>query len=143
MPDRPFPQDGVLDIPAPAALLRAADASTIGWPGHGCYVFLCVEIGLLPPAESFDVLAVAAGEVMELRLSDGSGFTLDQTSFTSLDDGDTWADGAAQASQDPAQHMEITAPPPGEWLLEVEIVYDRERGFSETVFRLVSGEVAS
>lgn len=139
VPAQPFPQDGVLDIPAPAALLESAGGDATGWAGHGCYVFLCVEIGQLPPAQTLEEIDVVAGDAMELRLSDGSGFTLGEVSFTALvGDDDDWTGTALTRPRGPVQRVAITAPPSGEWLLSLEILYDRERGFSETTFRLLS-----
>ena len=139
VPERPFPEDGVLDIPAPVVLLESAGVIATGWAGHGCYIFLCVEIGVVPPASSFESAAVVTGDVMQLRLSDGSGFSLGEVSFTRLDGSDEAAwDGRLESSAEATRQIEMVAPPPGQWLFSLEILYDRERGFSETMFRLVS-----
>lgn len=138
VPDRPFPDDGILDIPAPHAILGSDGASAVGWAGHGCYVFLCVEVGDVPSADRLDGLTVRPAAHLSLELSDGSAFSLGAVSFRPLE-------GDAQVirvdpvgSEEPRRRIEVEAPPAGSWLASVEVLYDHERGYSEAFFRVTS-----
>ena len=72
VPDRAPPADGVLDIPAPDITVSSDSGTAAGWPGTGCYAYLCVEVGTTPPPATLQPLAVDVGETLRLSLADGS-----------------------------------------------------------------------
>ena len=80
-------------------------------------------------------------EPLRLSLTDGTGSRIQKARFVPLD-GD-----AAAIAVDPDQVnqtvVEIAAPPRGAWLLSLELVFDRERGLVETVFRLLPADAAA
>ena len=73
VPDRDLPADGLIDVPAPRLILSAEGGTVDGWPGSGCHIYLCVDIGRLPPLRLVTRLDVVEGEELSLRLSDDSG----------------------------------------------------------------------
>ena len=58
VPDRPLPEDGLLEVTAPDVLLGSGPWTVTGRPGHGCYVYLCVDVGEPPPAATLGALQV-------------------------------------------------------------------------------------
>jgi hypothetical protein len=141
VPDRDPPQDGVYDLPAPAITVVGARGEVSGSLGDGCYVYLCVETGRSTPPRRLEPLRAAVGESMELRIGDGSGLVAWDGQLTPL--GQTRGprrDARGAITDTPTATVTLNGlepPGPGEWLLEVEVVLDRERGWLRTAYRLV------
>jgi len=142
VPDRDPPPDGLLDIPAPDVLVSSDAGSAAGMPGHGCYLYLCVEIGMDPPLETVPRLDVVAGSALPLGLSDGSPVLAWEASYTSEDGsrslGPIVGGAPAGVAADAGTVTTLEAPPPGDWLLKLQVVFDRERGFIDAYYRLRS-----
>ena len=135
VPEREFPDDGVMDIPAPDLTLTIGDQTVVGERTDGCYLFLCVTIGKLPPASKIPAVVVPSGESLLLALTDGTPFDIHNAEYNRLDgDGDTIP---IEATWMPGTEVELPGPPPGAWLLSLEVAFDRGRGVVETVFRLL------
>ena len=141
VPDRPFPVDGVMDIPAPDLLLSSGEETITGLRADGCYVYLCVTIGRLPPFAQIAAVTPTSDVPMRLELSDGSGFVVTEATLTPLS-GEPEPIGL-EPRQVTDSAVDLPSPPPGAWLLSVEIAFDRERGLLETVFRLAPTDPAA
>lgn len=136
VPDRVAGPDGLIDVPAPDVVLGNGTDAVAGRPGHGCYVYTCVEAGPLPDARSLPLLEAAAGGPLVVGLSDGSSFVSWSGTLVPLVGGDSVS--VAPVTGDPVSEATLTAPPAGEWLVGLEVVFDRERGWFESLFRLVT-----
>ncbi|CAN5804736.1 hypothetical protein BH23CHL8_BH23CHL8_07920 [soil metagenome] len=137
VPDRPAPADGLLEVPSPELLASSSSGSLAGWPGSGCYVYLCVAVGRIPPLRTLERLAVNAGEPLRLRLSDGSRVATWEAAYLPILGGLQAATARRTgAPPQPVSEFTLPAPAPGEWLLMVEVGYDRERGWHQVFFRL-------
>jgi hypothetical protein len=141
VPERPFPADGVMDIPAPDLTLTVGDHSVIGERADGCYLYLCVTIGRLPPDSRLPTLVATDGDRLRLTLTDSTDFQIRDAEYVRLD-GDADAI-ALEPMQTSGTEVEVPAPPSGAWLLSVEVVFDRGRGLVETVFRLLPDDPAA
>ena len=141
VPDRPGSWETLLEMPPLEASLSTANGSVVGVRGHGCYVDSCQEVGYRPPAASLAPLAVSVGEPLTLGLADGSALvhwegrlepqtgTRSETRLAEADfDGPVI--GPTLVGLEPDQ--------PGEWLLELRVDYDRERGWQWYLFRLIA-----
>lgn len=133
VPDRAPPADGVLDIPAPDIIVSSDSGMVTGWPGTGCYAYLCVEVGTTPPPATLQSLAVDVGETLRLSLADGSAMSAWRGSLTPDDGGNgpTLTAGGV-AIEGPEARIDLTGlevPESGRWLLALEVEFDRERGF--------------
>lgn len=142
VPDREPPQDGLYDIPAPEVVLESDDGQVAGLAGSGCYAYLCVDVGTMPPQRMLGRLPVAVGEVLTVHLSDGSAIAdwkgslspLGRTAGRPLEAIGVLTD-TAEAEVDLAG---LEPPTAGQWLLELEVVFDRERGWLRTAYRLIA-----
>ena len=129
------------EMPAPTALLSTAATSGVaGIPGHGCYVYLCVEAGYRPSVDSLEAVPLALGERPRLRLDDGTAMVhwvarLESPAVTGTPIRQSEG-GSAGAPFTQAELTGLVPPTPGIWLLEVRADYDRERGWQWFVFRL-------
>ncbi len=140
VPDREPPPDGLYDIPAPEVVIESEQGQATGLTGSGCYAYLCVDTGGLPPLSSLEALPVRVSETMGLRLSDGSAITAWEGSLSRLDgDGPPLLEASGVLTDSAAGQVALAgleAPAAGEWLLELKVVFDRERGWLWTVYRL-------
>jgi hypothetical protein len=139
VPDRPPPPDGLIEVPAPELLLTGSGGSIAGWSGSGCYIYLCVEVGRLPPLRTIGRIDVAAGETLTLRLSDESSIAAWKVTFypvVSMIQPAT--DEVGDEPDAPVDSFGVEAPVPGEWLVAVEVTYDRLRGWRHAFYRLTS-----
>lgn len=140
VPDREGGPEALLDITAPQIELIADAGIRVGVPGDGCYLYLCADMGELPPPHTLEVLPVGIGETLALRTDDGSGLAGWNGTLTPL--AGTQIDGAAahSALTDTVEPMVglvgLEAPTAGDWLLQVRVVFDRERGHQWQSFRL-------
>lgn len=140
VPDREGGPEALLEITAPQLELVADAGTRIGVPGDGCYLYLCADMGELPPPQTLEVIRVGVGETLALRTGDGSGLAGWNGRLTPL--AGTQIDGveAVGALTDTVESMVglqgLEAPAPGEWRLEVRVVFDRERGHQWQSFRL-------
>lgn len=138
--DRPASWESRLEMPPIEGSLEASSGSVVGDRGHGCLIDFCQEVGLRPPAESLEPLAVTVGEPLTLRLDDGSAIVHWEgrlephaaVSETRLAEAtfDVPVAGPVLAGLEPDAA--------GEWLLEVRADYDRERGWQWYLFRLIA-----
>lgn len=140
VPDQQPPADGLYDIPAPDIVLGASGGSTSGRTGSGCYAYLCVDVGHPPPAETLPVLAVKAGELLTAQAADGSALTAWAGRLSPLDDpaqDDTRAKAVLTGPLENVVSLSGLEPPaPGRWLLDLEVEFDRERGWMRTFYVL-------
>jgi hypothetical protein len=139
VPDRPLPQDGLLEVTAPDVLLGSGPRTVTGRPGHGCYVYLCVDVGGPPPADTLGALQVGALAPLRLQLSDGSGIVAWAVERRSLDgEGPVTAVGPPRTVGTPVTEVVLEGLPAGEWVVRVALEFDRERGWLEAWFRVVA-----
>jgi len=140
VPDLQPPADGLYDIPAPAIVVTSGAGSTEGRSGSGCYAYLCVDVGHPPPSETLPVLAVKAGELLTARAADGSALTAWAGRLSSLDDpaqDDTRAKAVLTGPLENVVSLSGLEPPAsGRWLLDLEVEFDRERGWMRTFYVL-------
>ena len=141
VPDRPGSWETLLEMPPLEASLSTANGSVVGVRGHGCYVGGCQEVGYRPPAASLVPLTVSVGEPLTLGLADDSALvhwegrlepqtgTRAETRLAEADFDEPVA-GPTLTGLEPDQ--------PGEWLLELRVDYDRERGWQWYLFRLIA-----
>lgn len=135
VPDRPAPEDGMLDVPAPLVIVSTPYSVSSGRPGNGCYVYTCVEIGRTPPAGALPLLEAEADGSLDVHLADGSGIVAWSVLFQPATGGEPLR--REESAATPVVGLSLEAPPAGEWLVSLVIVFDRERGWFETLFRLV------
>jgi len=140
VPDRPAPPDGLYDIPAPEIVVRSSAGSTAGRSGSGCYAYLCVDVGNPPPAETLPVLTAKVGELITAQAADGSALTAWSGRLSSLDDpaqDDTRAKAVLAGPLENVVSLSgLEAPAAGRWLLDLEVEFDRERGWMRTFYVL-------
>jgi hypothetical protein len=140
VPDRQAPVDGLYDIPAPEIVVGSSTASTAGRSGSGCYAYLCVDVGNPPPAETLPVLAAKVGELLTAQAADGSAIVAWEGRLTPLDEAAPDAvRGKAALTEPLAGVVSLTGlepPMPGRWLLDLEVEFDRERGWMRTFYLL-------
>jgi hypothetical protein len=141
VPDRGGEPELLWEMPAPTALLSTVGTSDVaGIPGHGCYVYLCVEAGYRPSTDSLEPVQLAPGEHPRLRLDDGSAMVHWVARLESPAVAGTpirqREGGSAGAPFTETELTGLVPPTPGIWLLEVRADYDRERGWQWFVFRL-------
>jgi hypothetical protein len=139
VPDRPLPADGLIDVPAPDLLLTAASGTVAGWAGSGCYIYLCVDVGRLPPLRTVTHIDVAEGEELTLRLSDDSAIAAWKVTLYPIVSGVQVAmDDVGDEPDVPVASFDVQAPVAGEWLIQAEVTYDRMRGWRHAFYRLTS-----
>jgi hypothetical protein len=139
VPDRELPADGLIDVPAPRLLLTAAAGTAAGWPGSGCHIYLCVDVGRLAPLRMVPSLEVAEGEPLVFRLSDDSGIAGWKVTFYPVASRvQLPVDELGEEPEQPVEAFGVPAPVAGDWLIQVEVVYDRLRGWTHAFFRLTS-----
>jgi hypothetical protein len=140
VPDQEPPEDGLYDIPAPEIVVTASGGSSSGRSGSGCYAYLCVDVGNPPPVEDLPVLAVRPGEPLAARPDDGSALVSWKGRLSSLDDPSRVPVRTGAALQEPLQNVVNLAglepPAAGRWLLDLEVEFDRERGWMRTLYVL-------
>ncbi len=135
VPDREPPADGLYDIPAPDIVVSSAKGSHAGRTANGCYAYLCVDVGHAPPVAELPILPASVGEVLEVGLSDGSamlGWTGRLTSLDTPRRRPLDANAPADAPDDVMQLSGLAVPAAGRWLLDLEVEFDRERGWMRT-----------
>jgi hypothetical protein len=141
VPDREPPDDGLYDLPAPRIIVSTASDRRAGSLGDGCYVYLCVETGQPIPPEDLVPMMALTGETPTLSVSDGSAIVAWEGSLTPL--GRTEGrrlEAAGVVTEAPTSSLPLTGLEPmgpGRWLLEVEVMLDRERGWLRTSNLLV------
>jgi hypothetical protein len=142
VPDRSGGPEVLWEIPGPVALLGPAGGEVRGVPGHGCYAYLCVEAGLRPPAATMEPVRVAVGEAPRLRIDDGSALVHWQGRLERIEQpGVPEREAEVTFPDDPSATPLLAGLEPtsaGEWLLEVRVDYDRERGWQWFLFRLLA-----
>jgi hypothetical protein len=142
VPERALPEDGlVVDIPAPHIVVSTGSGRQVGVMADGCYAFLCVETGPPPPAGTLAALPAEVGETPVLSTEDGSALAAWQGRLTPLagtqgDDREATGVITDMAAVDVAL-TGLEPPARGEWLLEVWVEFDRERGWAWNSYRLV------
>jgi len=142
VPDRSGGPELLWEIPGPVALLGPASGEVQGVPGHGCYAYLCVEAGLRPPAETIEPVRVDVGQAPRLRIDDGSAVIHWQGRLEPVGQpGVPEREAETTFVDDPSAAPVLVGLEPtsaGEWLLEVRVDYDRERGWQWFLFRLIT-----
>lgn len=140
VPDREPPVDGLYDIPAPEVIVASDAGTATGVTASGCYAYLCVDTGGLPPSRTLEPLAARVGEVLSLRLSDSSAILAWEGTLSSLghrkERGRTAFGALTDSAEEVLSLAGLEAPAAGEWLLRLKVVFDRERGWLWTVYRL-------
>jgi len=142
VPDRELPEDGLaIDIPAPGIVVSTASGPQVGVMADGCYAFLCVETGPPPPPGTLAALPTQVDETPVLSVEDDSALVAWQGRLTPLPgtQGDEReATGAVTDTPAITVALDGLEPPArGEWLLEVWVEFDRERGWAWNAYRLV------
>lgn len=141
VPDRPGDFETRLRVPPIEARLTGTSAGVVGERGHGCLVDMCQEVGHRPPAEALEPLSVAVGEPLTLELDDGSAI-VHWEGRLEPQPGTAAETRLSQATFDePTARPRLTGLEPdrsGEWLLELRVDYDRERGWQWYLFRLIA-----
>jgi hypothetical protein len=143
VPDRVPPEDGILDIPAPEVIVFSTAGRLAGRLVSGCYLYLCVEGGPAPPAETLGTLATAPGEVLRMRLSDGSLAIAWKARLMPLEGSPGTSPEVRAALTDSAEaNLELVGLRPasaGRWLLDLEVELDRDRGWLRSFYVLEVG----
>jgi hypothetical protein len=141
VPDRQGSWETLLEMPMLSAELRSSGGAVSSEPGHGCYVGMCQEVGLRPPPDALEALPIEIGETPELHLVDGSALLHWQGRLEPLS-GTLEQPRLAQATFDRPEAGPLLAGlepiTAGDWLLEVRVDYDRERGWQWFLFRLLA-----
>lgn len=135
VPDREPPADGLYDIPAPGIVVSSAGSSRTGRTANGCYAFLCVDVGHAPPTAELPSLPARVAEVLQVRLSDGSAIVGWSGRLTPLDMPRRRTLDASAGPGSPDEVMQLSGlavPAVGRWLLDLEVEFDRERGWMRT-----------
>jgi hypothetical protein len=135
VPDREPPEGDLYDIPAPGIVVSSAGSSRTGRAANGCYAFLCVDVGHAPPTAVLPSLPARVDEPLQVRLSDGSAMVgwsgrlspLDMPRRPTLD-----ASAGPGGPDDVMQLSGLAVPAAGRWLLDLEVEFDRERGWMRT-----------
>jgi hypothetical protein len=135
VPDEEAPHGGIPDLVPPALELGWSEGRVEGWLGNGCYVYDCVDVGGPPPPGSLEPARPRAGEPLDLRLADGSPLVSWSAAALSPDGSVV---SASSPDGGPFPEGVFPAPPPGPWLLTVEFVLDRDRGWFEAYFLVES-----
>ena len=142
VPDREGDPDTLFDIPGPRVQLVSETGTVEGERGHGCYVYMCMEAGYRPPVETLEALPVAVGEALSLRADDGSAMISWKGTLELLGDTPSEKIVAEEAFGDaPRTTPQLTGLEPtaaGEWLLELLVEYDRDRGWQWFLYRLIA-----
>jgi hypothetical protein len=142
VPDREAPEDGIFDIPAPSIVVSSASGSVTAEQGQGCYVYLCVEVGRPAPDAFLPVLFAGVGETLSLETGDGSGMVAWDGWLRPMGGGEgeaMQARGAATEAPAAVASLDGLAPPSaGEWVLELMVTFDRERGWLRTANRVLA-----
>jgi len=143
VPDREGDEEALFDITAPGVLVVSDAGAVAGSPGNGCYAYLCVDVGGPPPPDTLDPLQVGIGETLAVRTDDGSALAGWTGTLTPIGDGDGAEIKAVGALTDTVESMltllGLEPPHAGEWLLELRVDFDRERGWQWHAYRLVAG----
>ncbi len=142
VPDRERDPDLLFDIPGPRVRLVSETGSVDGEQGHGCYVYMCREAGYRPPVTALDALPMGAGETPSIRIDDGSAMAGWKGTLEPLGDTrsepilaeETFADAPRVTTKLTGLEPTVT----GEWLLELLVEYDRERGWQWFLYRLTA-----
>lgn len=141
VPDRSGGPELLWEIPGPRAIIGPVGDDVLGVPGHGCYAYLCVEAGLRPPAESLEPVRVAVGEAPALRIDDGSALVHWQGRLEPISGPGAQTLEAEATFEEPTGTPTLVGlepPSAGQWLLEVRVDYDRDRGWQWFLFRLLA-----
>jgi hypothetical protein len=140
VPDRDYTHEAPFEITAPGVELISDAGITAGAPGDGCYLYFCADMGEPPPPESLAPLHVGVGETLVVRTDDGSGLAGWNGQLTPLAglaiDSVTAKGPVTDTTEATLSLAGLEAPAAGEWLLEVRVVFDRERGHQWQTFRL-------
>jgi hypothetical protein len=141
VPDREGDEEALFDITAPGVLVVSDAGAVAGSPGNGCYAYLCVDVGGPPPPDTLDPLQVGIGETLAVRTDDGSALAGWTGTLTPLGDEDGAEIKAVGALTDTVESMltllGLEPPHAGEWLLELRVDFDRERGWQWHAYRLI------
>lgn len=141
VPDREGDPTALFDIPGPRVQLVSDAGSIDGEQGHGCYVYMCQEAGYRPPTKALEALPLSVGEAPSLRVDDGSAIvawkgTLEPVGSTRSER--ILAHGDPDEPVSTAELVGLEPTVAGEWLLELLVEYDRERGWQWFLYRLAS-----
>ena len=143
VPEREGGPEALLDMPGPTAVLTSGSGAIPGEPGNGCFLYLCVDVGYRPPPATLEPLRLGIGETPSLSLDDGSALTSWTGRLTPLE-ATPGSERTAEAdyATDPQSIAELRGLEPGgagDWLLEIRIDLDRERGWQWFLYRLQAG----
>lgn len=140
VPDMQPPADGFYDVPAPQIVLVASGGSTPGHSGSGCYAYLCVDVGHPPPVAELPVLKAGIGETLSVHPEDGSAIAGWDGRLSSLDDPARSSIRAETVLEEPLENTVdlsgLEPPVAGRWRLDLEVEFDRERGWMRTFYVL-------
>ena len=129
VPDRDVPGDDEPYPPLPAFLLSTTTSTIELEPGSGCFVDTCGDIGAPPPDGSLPVLHAPPGAPLRLSLGDGSGLV--RWTVEARPAGDEAGPSIVLARDDAGISRSsaiFAAPGTGDWVLEVHLAFDLERG---------------
>jgi len=142
VPDRESDPGLLFDIPGPRVRLLSDAGSVDGEQGHGCYVYMCREVGYRPPETALDALPMGAGETPSIEIDDGSAMvgwkgTLEPLHDTLIEPilaEETFADAPRVTTKLTGREPTVA----GEWLLERLVEYDRDGGWQWFLYRLIA-----
>ncbi len=140
VPDLQPPADGLYDIPAPEIVVTARAGASSGWSASGCYAYLCVDVGHPPPVDELPVLEAGIGELLSVHPADGSAIVAWDGRLSSLDDPSQPSVRADAVLTEPLENLVslsgLAPPAAGLWRLDLEVQFDRERGWMRTFYVL-------
>jgi hypothetical protein len=136
VPDRGLP-DGETGPPPPTIVLRAGAEVASLEQGSGCFLGTCGDIGGISPPELLPTIRTITAAPLSLSLSDASDMVRWSIEATRVGDtaGASTTLGQGEDLGEPVAW--VVAPPTGDWLVEVSVTYDRERGHGDGYGRLL------
>jgi hypothetical protein len=142
VPDRAGSDETLFDIPGPRAKLSSTAGGVEGEPGHGCYLYMCMDVGYRPPVKTLKALPMTVGETPLLSLDDGSAMVAWKGTLEPLGDTRSERISARADMGDAAQAaLALSGLEPtvaGEWLLELLVEFDRDRGWQWYLYRIAT-----
>lgn len=136
VPDRDLP-DGETGPPPPALVLASGDAIEPLEQGSGCFLGTCGDIGRVSPPDQLPTIRSIPGAPLELSLSDGSAVTDWRISARPVADTGAEGTGLGEGHGTPTTRAWVVAPGVGDWVVEVSVTFDRDRGSFDGYGRLI------
>jgi hypothetical protein len=135
VPARDLPLDETGPPPPPIRLASGDDAVALE-QGSGCWLGTCGDIGRVSPPDALPSVRTFVGAPLMLTLTDHSGISAWRISAvpTAASAGEGLLLGQAQDTS--VDEVWIPAPAAGDWIVEVSVTFDRDRGHLDGYGRL-------